>query len=108
MYVAALATPFRANPSAAVYKTVDGGLTWQQLLFVSDQTGAVDIGLSTNADVVSRGHVARGAQAVDIISGDDKENGIYVSEDAGDTWTKITRGLPDGVDGQDRLCGHGC
>ncbi len=101
VYVAALGNPFRANPERGVYKTVDGGLTWQQLLFVSDQTGAVDIELNpANADVVYAAMWRAERKPWTIISGDDKENGIYVSEDAGDTWTRSREGLPDGLTGK--------
>jgi len=43
VYVAALGSPFGDNPERGVYKTTDGGNTWQHVLFVSSITGAVDI-----------------------------------------------------------------
>ena len=43
VYVAAIGNPFAANPERGVYRTIDGGDSWQQVLFVSDKTGAVDL-----------------------------------------------------------------
>ena len=46
VWVAALGNPFGPNDMRGVYRTVDGGQTWDHMLFVSDKTGAIDLELN--------------------------------------------------------------
>ena len=102
VYVAALGNPFGPNPQRGVFKSVDGGSTWEHVLFVSDRTGAVDIELAPgNPDVVYAALWRAERKPWTIISGDDgMENGIYVSRDAGKTWSKSIEGLPSELIGK--------
>ena len=101
VYVAALGSPFGPNPERGVYKTVDGGRAWSHALYVSDRTGAVDIELNpANPDIVYAALWRAERKPWTIISGDDKEDGIYISRDAGATWTKSEAGLPQGLIGK--------
>jgi photosystem II stability/assembly factor-like uncharacterized protein len=101
VYVAALGSPFGAGPERGVYKTVDGGVTWTHLLFVSENTGAVDIELNpANADEVYAAMWTARRYPWSIVSGATSENGIYKSTDAGANWRKIEIGLPDGPTGK--------
>src|SRR5690606_38368113 len=93
-YVAAVGNPFGRNPERGVFRTRDGGQTWQKVLFVSDSTGAVDIDLNpANPDELYAGMWRAERKPWTIISGA-REGGIYKSSDGGDTWTKLTSGLP--------------
>ena len=103
VYAAVLGNPFAHTRTRGVYRTKDGGATWQQIHFLSDSTGAVDIELQPgNPDVVyaSMWHGQR--RPWTIISGG-AEDGIYKSTDAGDHWTKLGGGLPTGVVGKSDL-----
>ena len=101
VYVAALGNPFGSNSERGVYKTTDGGRSWDHVLFVSDQTGAVDIELNpANPDVVYAALWHAQRKPWTIISGDDDEDGIYISHDAGGAWTKVEAGLPQGLIGK--------
>ena len=101
VYVAALGNPFGPNPERGVYKSVDGGQTWTHALFVSHRTGAVDIELNpANPDEVYAAFWRAERKPWTIISGDDQEDGVYVSRDAGATWAKSTKGLPGGLIGK--------
>ena len=65
-FVAAIGNPFKPNAERGVYRTKDGGRTWQKVLFVSDSTGAVDVEFQPgNPNVVFAVNVARRAKAVD-------------------------------------------
>ena len=65
-YVAAVGNPFGWGPDRGVYRTKDGGKTWQKVLFINDQTGAVSIAINwSNPERSLRRRVARAAQAVD-------------------------------------------
>ncbi len=102
LYVAALGNPFDSNPERGVFKSINGGKTWEHVLFISEQTGAVDIELAPgNPNVIYAALWRAERKPWTIISGDDgSENGIYVSRDAGKTWSKSTNGLPQGLIGK--------
>ena len=66
VWVAALGNPFADNPERGVYRTTDGGKSWQKVLHISDSAGAADLELQPGvAERALRLHVARTAQAVD-------------------------------------------
>ncbi len=103
VFAAVLGNPFVPNRTRGVYRTKDGGATWEQVLFLSDSTGAVDLELQPgNPDVVyaSMWHGER--KPWTIISGG-AEDGIYKSVDGGDHWKRLTDGLPTGIFGKSDL-----
>ena len=102
VWVAALGSPFGANPERGIYQTQDGGDTWTQKLFVSDQTGGIDLELHpTDPNTIYASMWRAERKPWTIISGDDgSEDGIYVSRDGGDTWEMKTAGLPQHLIGK--------
>ena len=99
-FVAALGHPFGPNPERGVYRTRNGGADWEQVLFVSDSTGAVDLAMSPgNPRVIYAGMWRAERKPWTMISGA-TEGGIYRSADSGDTWTRLEGGLPDGLVGK--------
>jgi photosystem II stability/assembly factor-like uncharacterized protein len=103
VFAAVLGNPFAHTHTRGVYRTKDGGVTWQQVHYLSDSTGAVDIELQPgNPNVVyaSMWHGQR--RPWTIISGG-AEDGLYVSRDGGDSWSRMTNGLPTGVVGKSDL-----
>ncbi len=96
VWVAALGSPFGNNPERGIYQTMDGGETWTQKLFVSEQTGGIDLELHpTDPNTIYASMWRAERKPWTIISGDDgSEDGIYVSRDGGDTWEMKTEGLP--------------
>jgi photosystem II stability/assembly factor-like uncharacterized protein len=102
-FAAVLGNPFAHTKTRGVYRTKDGGATWEQVLFLSDSTGAVDIELqpgSPNVVYASMWHGQR--RPWTIISGGG-EDGIFRSVDGGDHWTRLAGGLPTGVVGKSDL-----
>jgi photosystem II stability/assembly factor-like uncharacterized protein len=100
VYAAAIGNPFKPNNERGVYRTRDGGRTWQRVLFISDSTGAVDIELQPgHPDVVYAAMWRAERKPWTIISGA-REGGIYKSTNGGDTWTRLTNGLPGGLVGK--------
>jgi photosystem II stability/assembly factor-like uncharacterized protein len=102
VYVAALGHPYGPNPERGVFRTVDGGDTWERILHVSDSAGAVDLTLDPqNPDVVyaSIWQVYRKAWKM---WGGGPHSGLWKSTDGGDTWTELSRnpGMPEGVLGK--------
>lgn len=101
VYVAALGNPFGPNPERGVYRTVDGGVTWEQILFVSEYTGAIDLELNpANPEEIYAALWRAERKPWTIISGDDTEDGIYISTNGGNNWVKSERGLPQGLIGK--------
>ncbi|MEM6967179.1 MAG: hypothetical protein AAF573_20620, partial [Bacteroidota bacterium] len=94
VFVAAIGQAFQPNKERGVYRTQDGGITWKNVLHISDTTGIVDIEfMPTNPNIVYAASWRAERKPWTIISGG-KENGIYRSLDGGDTWEKIGKGLP--------------
>ncbi len=101
-YVAAMGDIFGTNPERGVYRTKDGGSTWQRVLYKSERACAVDLSLDpTNPDVLFASLNQFQRFPWDESSGG-PDSGLHKSTDGGDTWTEITRnpGLPTGVVGK--------
>ena len=100
VYVAAIGNPFAPNPERGVYRSRDGGSSWQLVLFVSEKTGAVDLEFAPdNCDEIYATLWRAERKPWTIISGG-LEGGVYKTLDGGDTWTQLTEGLPAGLRGK--------
>jgi photosystem II stability/assembly factor-like uncharacterized protein len=96
VYVAALGHVFAPNAERGVYRSRDGGRTWQRILFVNDSTGVVDLVMDPgNPNVLYAGFWQAGRRPWILISGG-PGSAIFKTADGGDTWSNITRnpGLP--------------
>ncbi|HYT73285.1 MAG TPA: hypothetical protein VEL79_00930 [Vicinamibacterales bacterium] len=96
-YVAALGNIFGPNPERGVFRTKDGGKSWEQVLRVSERTGAEDLSLDAkNPNTVFAAMWTAERKPWTIDSGS-MEGGIFRSTDGGNTWQKLSKGLPQGV-----------
>src|SRR5262245_14532524 len=101
-YVAALGNPFGWGPERGVYRTKDGGKTWQKVLFINDQTGAVSLAINwSNPNEIYAGAWRAQRKPWTIISGGPAaEGGVYKSTDGGDHWSRVGNGFPDDLIGK--------
>ena len=101
-YVAALGNPFGWGPERGVYRTKDGGKTWQKVLFINDQTGVVSVAINwSNPNEIYAGAWRAQRKPWTIISGGPAaEGGVYKSTDGGDHWTRVEQRLPRRSDRQ--------
>ena len=96
VYVAAQGPLWSDGGERGLYKTTDGGRSWNRILHVSDYTGISDIILDPrDPDVLYAASYQR-RRGVGILIGGGPEGAIYKSTDAGANWTKLTAGLPQG------------
>ncbi|MDP8914106.1 MAG: hypothetical protein M3N39_11085 [Pseudomonadota bacterium] len=103
VFVAALGNPFANSKARGVYRTRDGGKTWKQVLFLSDELGAADLELQPGNPQVVYATMWRGQRKPWTIISGGREGGIYKSTDGGDTWNKLTSGLPNGLFGRSNV-----
>ncbi|MBK9097952.1 MAG: glycosyl hydrolase [bacterium] len=89
VYVAALGKVWGQNEERGVFKTTDGGKTWNKILFVSDGTGCADLAMDpSNPDVLYAGMWDFQRKAYTFRSGG-PGSGLYKTTDAGKTWNKV-------------------
>ena len=100
VYVAALGNVFGPSRERGVYRSTDGGTTWQQVLFVNDRAGAVDIAMNPANPRVLYAATWEVARTPWNLSSGGAGSGLYKSTDGGDTWAPLTRGLPAGMKGR--------
>lgn len=102
VYVSALGHPYGANAERGVFRSRDGGQTWQKVLYKDDHAGAVDLCLDPHHPDVLFAAIWDVYRTPWSLSSGGPRTGLYKSTDAGDHWTEITRnpGLPAGIDGK--------
>lgn len=95
VYVAAQGALHAANQERGVYKSINGGKTWKQVLFVNDMTGCSDLSMDMNfPDILYAGMWYHQRKPWKVISGGEG-SGLYKSMDGGETWAQIEEGLPE-------------
>ncbi len=94
LYVASQGPLWGPGGDRGLFKTTDGGKTWRNTLFISENTGVTDVVQDpVNPDVLYAAAYQRRRHVWTLIDGG-PESAIYKSTDSGETWTKLKSGLP--------------
>ncbi len=102
VYVGAIGSPWGAHPERGVYKTTDGGKTWEQILFTNQQSGVADMIMDpSNPDKIFVAMWEHHRQPWFFKSGGEG-SGLYMTIDGGRNWKMLTNkdGLPEGEIGR--------
>jgi len=95
VFVAAVGHLFGPNAERGLYRTKDGGATWKQVLSVDANTGATDVVISPDGRTLIAATYQRRRREFGF-AGSGPGSGLWRSTDGGDTWTRITSGMPSG------------
>ena len=94
VYAASLGHSYAPQKERGVYRTMDGGKSWTKVLSVNDSTGASDLVMDPNNPRI----LFAGMWQLDIKTwgrqSGGKGSGVYMTRDGGDTWKRLTNGLP--------------
>lgn len=100
VWVASQGPLFSSGGDRGVYKTTDGGATWNRVLHVNDDTGFTDLAFDPrNSNTVFAGTYQRRRHVGQMIGGG-PDGGVFRTTDGGRNWTKLSRGLPPGEVGR--------
>ncbi len=100
VFVAVTGHLWNANPERGVYKTTDGGKTWENILFVDENTGCSDLAIDPeDPDILYAGMWDYRRQPHSFRSGG-PGSGLYRTDDGGKTWQKVTDNMPAGILGR--------
>jgi photosystem II stability/assembly factor-like uncharacterized protein len=85
---------YSKSKERGIYKTTDGGQSWKNVLYINDQTGCVELSMDmNNPRIIYAAMWEHGRKPWQVISGG-PGSGLYKSTDGGETWEKLTNGLP--------------
>jgi len=95
VFACALGHAYGPQPERGVYKTTDGGVTWRRVLFVDEHTGCSEMAIDlTNPRILFAGTWTIDIKTWGRVSGG-PGSGVFRSKDGGETWQRLSRGLPD-------------
>ena len=103
VYVAALGDLWKGGGERGIYKTTDGGLTWTKVLDAGPDAGGTEIVMDPVNNKVLYAATYQRRRASWGFNGGGPNSGIWKSTDAGRTWTRLTKGLPEGPMGRTGL-----
>jgi photosystem II stability/assembly factor-like uncharacterized protein len=99
-YVAAQGSPYTATNERGIYKTIDGGKKWKKVHFVDKNSGVNNLTMDMNNPRILYAAYWDHQRKPWFVRSGGEGSGIYKTTDGGDTWNKLSEGLPEGVTGK--------
>jgi len=96
VYVCATGHLWNANAERGIFKTTDGGQTWKKVLFVDDNTGGAWIAMNPQDSKTLYASMWQFRRTPYSFSSGGAGSGLFKSTDGGQTWNKLSKGLPEG------------
>ena len=104
VFAAGLGHPYGANDERGVFRTRDGGKSWEKVLFINHNTGAIQVEFDpANPEIIFADLWEHREGPWENASFSGTNSGLYKSMDGGTTWKKLTQGLPTGEQGLGRI-----
>ena len=97
VFVAGLGHPYGPNTERGIFRTTNGGVTWERVLYVNENAGGIQVEFDPKNPRVVYGVLWEHREGPwENASFSGPNNGLYKSTDGGTTWTELKGGLPDG------------
>lgn len=96
VYVAATGHLWNSNDQRGLYKTIDGGKTWQRVLFIDKDTGCSDVAVDPQESGIVYAGMWQFRRSPYFFTSGGPGSGMHKSTDGGKTWKRLAKGLPDG------------
>src|SRR5579863_438602 len=101
VFVAALGHAYGPNPDRGIYRTRDGGKTWEKVLYLDDRTGGVEVVFDPHNPHVLFAAMWEGWRTPWTLNSGGAKDGLYRSNDDGSTWKRVEgNGMPEGTLGR--------
>jgi len=100
VYVAAMGHLWGPNEERGIFKTNDGGETWEKVLFVNQDTGFADLAIDPSDSQILYAAAYDHRRLPYYFSSGGPGSGLYKTTNGGKTWKKLTKDLPEGVMGR--------
>ncbi len=100
VFVAALGNLWNSSQERGLFKTTDGGKTWDKILYVDENTGCCDVAIDPEDSNILYAGMWEFRRTPWSFSSGGKGSGLFRSADGGKTWLKVTTGLPPGILGR--------
>ena len=94
IFVAAQGAQYGPSAQRGIYRSMDGGTTWENVLFIDNSTGASDLSMDMNNPLILYAAMWQHRRYPWIMESGGKNSGIYKSVDGGTTWKQLKEGLP--------------
>ncbi len=96
VYAAALGPLWNDDENRGVYRTTDGGSTWERVLFVDVRTGCADLAIDPEKPNILYAAMWQHRRTPWSFNSGGRGSGLHKSTDGGKSWKKLTKGLPEG------------
>ena len=100
VYVAAVGHLWGANEQRGLFRTTNGGTSWDKVLYLNADTGVIDVAMDPASPNILYAAAYQRRRTAFGFNGGGPASGLFRSTDGGDSWQRLTNGLPDGATGR--------